>query len=62
MRASTKYQVRQHSNICVNPSCPNGLPHYAGFGQPARTKCGTCGKPMRRIQGEPRGTKHPPRR
>jgi hypothetical protein len=61
MRTSTKYQVRQHSNVCTNPACPHSLPHYAGTGTLAHRKCGTCGKPMRRIQGEPRGTQHPPR-
>lgn len=60
MRASTKYQVKQHSNICTNPKCPHGLPHYAGFGKSAHRKCGTCGKAMRRIKGEPRGTRHSP--
>lgn len=58
MRPSTKYQVRQHSNVCTNRNCRNGLPHYAGFGKPTNHTCSLCGRPLRRIQGEPRGTRH----
>ena len=58
----TKYEVTPTSDICTNPNCAEALPHYAGIGEkvPGR-KCYLCGKPMRRIQGEPRGTYHPPR-
>ncbi len=59
MRSATKYDVNQYTNICTNPKCSRGLPHYASFGKPARVKCSKCGKPMNCIQGEPRGTKHP---
>lgn len=62
MPSFTQYQVSQYSNVCVNPECPSGLPHYQGIGKPARRNCPQCGQPMRRIQGEPRGTYHPPRR
>jgi hypothetical protein len=48
---------QQYTNICTNPKCPHGLPHYEGFGKPAHRNCGTCGQPMRRIQGEPAATK-----
>lgn len=62
MRSATKYQIHQYTDICTNPACSSGLPHYAGIGKPAHRKCPLCSKPMRRIQGEPRGTYHPPRR
>lgn len=58
IRTSTKYQVNQYSNICVNPDCPSGLPRYKGFGKPAHRKCSKCGASMRRIQGESRGTRY----
>lgn len=57
MRSSTKYQVNSHSNICVNKDCQRGLPHYAGYGKSARRRCGSCGQPMRRIEGEPRSNR-----
>lgn len=45
------------SQVCVNPNCKNGMPHWKGFGKPG-AKCPDCGQTMRRIEGEPRGTKH----
>jgi len=62
MKTSTKYYRTQYSNICVNPHCPDGLSHWAGYGEPSGGKCSTCGQQLRRIRGEPRGTYHPPRR
>ena len=58
MRVSTQYQVNTYSHICTNPECPDGLPHWKGFGKATRRKCPICGKPLRRIKSEPRGTKH----
>jgi len=63
MPSYTQYDVNPTSNICVNPKCPGeSYPHFRGFGKPARRNCPNCGQPMRRIQNEPRGTYHPPRR
>ena len=51
-------QVSQYSYICTNPKCTEGLAHWKGFGEASKRKCYLCGGPLRRIQGEPRGTSH----
>ena len=43
--------------VCTNSDCKNGLPRYQGFGAPGR-KCPDCGKTMRVLKMEPRGTRH----
>ena len=58
MRVATTYQVNRYTNICVNANCPRGLPHWAGFGEPAHRRCRVCGQPLRRIRGEPRDSRH----
>jgi len=49
---------KTYSHICTNPNCERGLPHWKGFGKPSPHKCSACGRPMRMIEGEPRGTFH----
>jgi len=60
IRAAMHYDVNPTTDICTNPECPQGLPHYARIGKLARRNCPDCGQPMRRIRGEPYGTPHLP--
>jgi len=59
IRSATQYDPHPTTDICTNPACKQGLPHYAGIGILARKNCPNCGQPMRRIRGEPYGTPHP---
>lgn len=59
----TKYNVNPTSIVCVNPQCAEGAPRYKNTGKRAAGNCYSCGKStLRRIQGEPAGTYHPPQR
>lgn len=52
-------RTETYTYLCTSSKCPQGRPHWKGFGKKTNRKCSKCGKPLIRITGEPRGTYHP---